>query len=77
MGRERFLFLPFPRPVGPPFRILTYIRAEELALFTRVRGRGILRVPLCRSSRKFTTSRGAQATAKILHLGDASLLPTA
>jgi hypothetical protein len=24
MGRERFLFLPFPRPVGPPFGILTY-----------------------------------------------------
>jgi hypothetical protein len=24
MGRERFLFLPFPRPVGSPFGILTY-----------------------------------------------------
>jgi hypothetical protein len=24
MGRERFLFLPFPRPVGPPYGILTY-----------------------------------------------------
>src|SRR5215208_7562908 len=24
MGRERFHFLPFPRPVGPPFGILTY-----------------------------------------------------
>jgi hypothetical protein len=24
MGRERFLFVPFPRPVGPPFGILTY-----------------------------------------------------
>jgi hypothetical protein len=24
MGRGRFLFLPFPCPVGPPFRILTY-----------------------------------------------------
>jgi hypothetical protein len=24
MGRERFHFLPFPRPVGSPFGILTY-----------------------------------------------------
>ena len=24
MGRERFLFLPFPRSVGSPFGILTY-----------------------------------------------------
>jgi hypothetical protein len=24
MGRERFLFVPFPRPVGPPFGLLTY-----------------------------------------------------
>ena len=24
MGRERSLFVPFPRPVGPPFGILTY-----------------------------------------------------
>ena len=52
MGRERFLFLPFPRPVGPPFGILTY-RTEELALFTRVRRKGILRTSPFGHSAKF------------------------
>jgi hypothetical protein len=64
MGRERFLFVPFPRPVGPPFGTLTY-PVGRVDVIHGVRGMGILGswISTLRSSPKFGVSKKGLDTA--------------
>jgi hypothetical protein len=50
MGRERFHFLPFPRPVGPPFGILTYPDGRVGVIHPSA-WRGCMKSPQTRTSR--------------------------